>query len=99
MRLSTQEIDSIKAIVREFDPEAQIFLHGSRIDDSLKGGDIDLFVVCSNEKINEIRLKKHYLSSQLSLALRQQRIDVTLLSKAETLTNVFFLQSTMIKIH
>jgi uncharacterized protein len=99
MRLSTQEIDSIKTIVQEFDPEAHIFLHGSRIDDDLKGGDIDLFVVCSNEKINEIRLKKHYLSSQLSLALRQQRIDVTLLSAAETLTNIFFLQSKMIKIH
>ena len=44
MRLSREERDAIVASIRSEDEGAVIYLHGSRTDDSLKGGDIDLIV-------------------------------------------------------
>lgn len=43
MRLSEKEVLFIKNIIKVKDPQARIFLYGSRIDDNLKGGDIDIF--------------------------------------------------------
>jgi len=43
MRLSTQQIQVIKQTTREiFGPEAKVSLFGSRLNDQLRGGDIDL---------------------------------------------------------
>ena len=44
MRLTDHEIDSIKTAVHHFDPEAQIFIFGSRAHDNAAGGDIDLLI-------------------------------------------------------
>ncbi|MEO1927269.1 MAG: hypothetical protein ABGX26_01080 [Nautiliaceae bacterium] len=42
MRLTSKEIEIIKAQVHKVLNDAQIYLFGSRVDDSLKGGDIEL---------------------------------------------------------
>jgi hypothetical protein len=44
MRLTKQEIISIKESFTEVFEEGKIYLFGSRIDDDLKGGDIDLYI-------------------------------------------------------
>lgn len=44
MRLSQKYIDIIKSTIADRVENATIFLFGSRVDDSKKGGDIDLFV-------------------------------------------------------
>ncbi|MEO8118597.1 MAG: hypothetical protein ABI606_04650 [Rhodoferax sp.] len=45
MRLSPQQIHSIKKVAAEvFGNHAQVHLFGSRVDDQLRGGDIDLYV-------------------------------------------------------
>lgn len=45
MRITPEQIRLIKAtIAREIDPDARIWLFGSRADDRRRGGDIDLFV-------------------------------------------------------
>lgn len=46
MRLSDDEQDSIKRIIAKvFGSDVQIFLFGSRADDSKRGGDVDLYIV------------------------------------------------------
>ncbi len=45
MRLSPQQINSIKEVAAEvFGSRAQVQLFGSRVNDQLRGGDIDLYV-------------------------------------------------------
>ena len=45
MRLREREVLTIKKAITEFDPEAEIFIFGSRADLSKKGGDIDILVL------------------------------------------------------
>ena len=44
MRLATNEVQAIREEIRQTDPAAEIYLYGSRADDSARGGDIDLWV-------------------------------------------------------
>ncbi len=48
LRLSTNEIKLIKDRVKEIFGEAVIYLFGSRMDDTKKGGDIDLYIIAQN---------------------------------------------------
>lgn len=45
MRLTPEQIRAIKEVVCESDPDAEIFLFGSRANDSKRGGDIDLLIL------------------------------------------------------
>jgi predicted nucleotidyltransferase len=72
MRLSSEEITAIKTQVAAVDSDAKIYLFGSRIDDSKKGGDIDLLVV--SEKITfEDKLN---IRVQLYKQIGEQKIDI-----------------------
>jgi predicted nucleotidyltransferase len=42
MRLGANEAKAVGEEVRRLDPAAEIYLYGSRANDSAKGGDIDL---------------------------------------------------------
>jgi len=74
LRLTDTEINIIKSSAKTFfDPGARIFLFGSRVDDFLKGGDIDLYV----ETDTAARLQdKISFITHLKLNLGDQKIDV-----------------------
>jgi predicted nucleotidyltransferase len=74
MRLTTIEVTRIKEIITSYDPEARIYLFGSRVRDELKGGDIDL-LICS-QKINSTEKRK--IKLKLYDTLGEQKIDVVL---------------------
>ena len=58
MRLNKKEIKKIKEIVEKNFGKSQVFLFGSRLDDSKQGGDIDLFIVPqSRENLLEKKIK------------------------------------------
>lgn len=74
MRLSLFEIDAIKQSVYGLDPDAQIFLFGSRADDMKKGGDIDLLIISSLlTSSDKIKIK-----ASLFKKLEEQKIDITI---------------------
>ena len=79
MRLTQQEIQIIKSSVHEVMGEnATVWLFGSRVDDSKRGGDIDLFIETDLSEPRERLLKKSQLWSKLQLRLGEQRIDIVL---------------------
>ena len=45
MRLKAKEINSIKKVVNQFFKGAQIYIYGSQLDDSKRGGDIDIYII------------------------------------------------------
>jgi len=48
MRLKSKEVNVIKQIISNIFDDATVYLFGSRLDESKKGGDIDLFVIAKN---------------------------------------------------
>lgn len=74
MRLTEFEIHAIKQSAREvFGPNVQVFLFGSRVDDSKKGGDIDLYI--KTEVGNDFGHKIKFLVA-LEHKIGEQKIDV-----------------------
>ncbi|MEN8221499.1 MAG: nucleotidyltransferase domain-containing protein [Pseudomonadota bacterium] len=79
MRLTQQEIQIIKSSVHEVMGEnASVWLFGSRVDDSKRGGDIDLFVEAELYEPRDRVLKTAQLWVKLQLRLGEQRIDIIL---------------------
>lgn len=76
MRLSSQEINTIKAqAAATFGASAVVRLFGSRIDDVARGGDIDL-MVSTTEPVDRPALLAATLAARLQRTLGDQRIDV-----------------------
>lgn len=79
MRLSKFEIDTIKQSVYSLDPQAKVYLFGSRVDDKKRGGDIDLLIF--SKKIgpgDKIKLKAAIFKN-----MEEQRIDIIISKDAK----------------
>ncbi len=75
MRLTAGEIDAIVRIAQEiYGWGVEVFLFGSRTDDSKRGGDIDLLVRNAGEKKGV--LERVRMVTKLKLALGDRKIDV-----------------------
>ncbi len=78
MRLNQHEIDAIKAAAAEiFGESAVIRLFGSRLDDTAKGGDIDLMVELDEAVEHPARLSA-WLSVKVMRATQGRKVDVIL---------------------
>ncbi|GFO54729.1 hypothetical protein GMSM_17360 [Geomonas sp. Red276] len=74
MRLKADEIASIVSTVKSFDDEACVYLFGSRVDDTKRGGDIDLLIMSTLLTRNDTRKIK----ARLWELLGEQKIDILL---------------------
>ena len=79
MRLTSRQIEIIKAALQQVDPEAGIKLFGSRLDDALRGGDIDLLIDSNTMGWREIAKLRGLLYEQLG----EQKIDLVIKGSAE----------------
>lgn len=78
MRLSSPQIQAIVAATAELaGPDAQVRLFGSRLDDTLQGGDIDLLVECPHKVARPVWLAAQ-ITARLQRALGDRKIDVLL---------------------
>lgn len=80
MRLDEFERHLILQTIREFDPKAEIRLFGSRVDDSRKGGDIDLLVISEALTYRD----KLLIRSRLKEKLGERKIDLIITKKPES---------------
>lgn len=74
MRLTKDEVNTIKNSVLSLDQHADVYLFGSRVDDSKRGGDIDLLIV--SEKLNKHDLRK--IRWQFFDRFGEQKMDLVL---------------------
>ena len=72
MRLREPEKQSIVRAIKSVEPDSKIYLFGSRVDDSGKGGDIDILVI--TEKMtyrDKLAIKKRIFAE-----IEEQKIDI-----------------------
>lgn len=75
MRLSKLEMEIIKETANKiFGSDTKVFLFGSRVNDKLKGGDIDIYI--ETNKTIDVLNKKIKMSIELKKRLGDRRIDL-----------------------
>ncbi|ADO45195.1 DNA polymerase beta domain protein region [Hydrogenobacter thermophilus TK-6] len=79
VRLSKEEVETIKSIVKKYDPAAEILIFGSRTDLTKRGGDIDILIV-SGKIDYRIRRK---IRVDLQLALGDRKVDLIITDDPE----------------
>ena len=72
MRITEHEKNAIIDAVKSSDPNAQVWLFGSRTDDSKRGGDIDIGVLSSEvDVMGEIEIRQRICDK-----IGEQKIDL-----------------------
>lgn len=74
MRLSKKYVDILKLKFHEFFGAGEIYLFGSRVDDTKKGGDIDLYFKLEDH--SNLFEKKIKFLSRVKRELGEQKIDI-----------------------
>ena len=72
LRLTTNEVTTIKKVVYSLDPQAKIYLFGSRVDDNKRGGDIDLLIFSNELTQEDISRIKYDLWDEIG----EQKLDI-----------------------
>jgi predicted nucleotidyltransferase len=73
MRLSNQDVTTIKNTIGSLVDNPKIILFGSRVDDSKKGGDIDLLIESACEIDLQTQIK---ILAKLELAGIERKVDL-----------------------
>ena len=79
MRLTPRISYIIKSIIHESLPKSEVFLFGSRVDDSAKGGDIDLLLL-TDEKLPLVSINR--IRRLILNEIGEQKIDIVNFSKS-----------------
>lgn len=77
MRLTDFEQKEIKKAFIDVFGSGEIYLFGSRVDDTKRGGDIDLYL-CPDSKFEDERERKINFLIRLDLTIGEQKIDVVM---------------------
>jgi predicted nucleotidyltransferase len=75
MRLTDKERQFIKKAFYETFKDGKIYLFGSRVDDTKRGGDIDLYL-CPSQQFEKERELKRKFQILLDEYIGEQKIDV-----------------------
>lgn len=75
MRLSKREIEAILQVAEDiYGADVKVYLFGSRVDDSRRGGDIDLLVRTTSAKKGI--LERVRMASRIKSLIGDQKIDI-----------------------
>jgi predicted nucleotidyltransferase len=74
MRLHQKQIKILKDKLKSISSTAKIYLFGSRVDDSKRGGDIDLLIVSDEVSKKDLRL----IRVEFFKHFGEQKIDIVL---------------------
>jgi len=88
LRLSAKQRNDIRKSVEGILGHSliEIYLYGSRTNDNLRGGDIDLLVICKEKTVNIYQLINEIKKTP---SLGDQRIDITVATTNELSSDPF----------
>jgi predicted nucleotidyltransferase len=72
MRLEAKEIKAITSAIKEHDPQAEIYLFGSRTDPNMLGGDIDILIFSQILEFSD----KISILTRIFETMEEQKIDL-----------------------
>lgn len=99
MRLTTEEIELIKLTARsQFGPATDVWLFGSRVDDTRRGGDIDLLICPSDTGVSNLFARKIRFLVDLEKRLGERKIDVVIDRPDNTLPIVDVAKTTGVRL-
>lgn len=94
MRLSESEhaaiIKSFEEIKKIYKTSGELFLFGSRTDNSKRGGDIDLLWICPKADIERVRSSKFDFISKIQFYSEPQKIDLTIIADEDKFNDIFY---------
>jgi predicted nucleotidyltransferase len=73
VRVKTEHIKFLKRSIKKYLPDAAIYLIGSRANDELKGGDIDILVIDEKELSGQ---EKRNIKLEFYKELGEQKLDI-----------------------
>lgn len=94
MRLSNHDREHILDIILSRDAGAKVYLYGSRVDDSLKGGDIDLWICSDHLKFSD----KIEIIDEIKCRIGDQKIDLSIKPSQASEADPFFRSLTKIRL-
>jgi predicted nucleotidyltransferase len=74
MRLKKDEINVLKESLKRIAKDAKLYLFGSRVDDTKKGGDIDILIVSDKLSKQDLRVIRMDFHKKFG----EQKIDILL---------------------
>ncbi len=90
MRLTELEKDGLLLAIKEYvKSDFKLRLYGSRLDNNLKGGDIDLILMVDNDLVPKIKWNKHKILVAMKSKIGEQKIDLSISSNELLLTDLF----------
>lgn len=85
MRLTQAQVYAIRnSAVEVFGEGVKVWLFGSRVDDSKRGGDIDLLVQPSLSHVSTPLMSKMRFLSKLEKSLGERKVDVVVETSVDT---------------
>jgi predicted nucleotidyltransferase len=93
MRLTDSEVVAIQKGLEEsmlLPQKYKVYLFGSRVDSTKRGGDIDLLVLTDDRSADQLRAIRHRLLVAAKKYLSEQKVDLTILGQVESASDVFF---------
>ena len=83
MRVKDEQAGFLKQSISDYLPDAAIYLIGSRVNDKLKGGDIDILVVAGKELSGQ---EKRDIKLSFYKKFGMQKLDIVSIKKDEPST-------------
>ena len=83
MRVKNEKLQFLKRSIEEYLPDAAIYLIGSRVNDSLKGGDIDILVIGKKELTGQ---EKRNIRLAFYKEQGEQKVDIISLTNNDSST-------------
>ena len=80
MRVKNEQAEFLKQAISRYLPDAAVYLIGSRANDKLKGGDIDILVIAEKELTGQ---DKRNIKLSFYKEFGEQKIDIVSFKKDE----------------